>query len=444
VVEVGKSFVHVAVLVLVLAPNGPTCGAQVDEKLQKKYEKADAQLIKACSELAKRYDADKSPEAAHFFASCAIAFGAKDDALASIKNSWEISVFIGKQHGGKLQTELEPIGTALRGLAVEYRGFRDVLWAASKQGNVSDASKKLLIDVGVKMEISQNAVEYVKTVLRFNALRQAMGLKAVLWDSGASLKLIPVAWYMAQTGDLYDQPGKEADQQHVCYSSDVEEARKTTTRIPNMELSACLDHLRHFGLSRQEILNPNARAIWLAHWSKGSTIPKVVLYSIPQLAYREDIPTPAARFKDETVVKKWDGWVDTEETIDVAGKKIPFVRYPYDGEPNAPSSCYSGEAGWHKDEYKFLEKAGVPIMCRFFVRTVPKQVEVQLSTASGRKLQTRTYLNGDARLRLQDWATILVVPAEALERGVKYSISMKCSLDGTDFEKTWRFTAGQE
>ncbi len=437
-----RTVLTIAGVCLLAALQAPTVSA--DEKLLKKAEKLDGRLVSACAELAKKYDDLKDPEAAHFFASCALGYGPKDDKMLGIKNVWEIAVFLGNVRGGKPLADAVPITSALRGLSQEYRAIRDALWTDGVRGNLGEASKKVLRDSGVKMEVTQNAAEYIKTVQKFNALRQSMGLRSVFWDFEMSAKLILVAWYMAQTGDYEESPNKDANKEHVCYTAEVEEARKKTTRMPNLDLNAHPDYLRHFALSRQELLNPNARAIWLARWGKGNVIPTIVMYSIPQLTYREDIPTPTARFKDETVVKKWDGWVDTEETIVVAGKKVPFVRYPYEGERDAPCRCYSGETGWQKAEYKNLEKAGVPIMCRFFIRTVPKQVEVQLSTASGKILRTRTYLNGDERLKLQDWATVLVVPEETLDTGTKYFISVKCSLDDSVFDKTWSFTAGPE
>jgi len=296
----------------------------------------------------------------------------------------------------------------------------------------------------VKMELAQNAGEYIRTVQRFNVLRQAIGLRSVFWDFDSSAKLISVAWYMAQTGDYDDEPNRDTNKDHVCYTADVEEARKKTSRMPNLELAAYPGHLRHFALVREDLINPNARRLLLAHWGKGFAFQHIVLYSIPQLPYREDIPTPTARFKDETLVQKWDGWVDVEETIAVAGKKVPFVRYPYDGEPDAPRKCYGGESGWQKSEYKFLEKAGAPIICRFFIKSVLTDVDVQLTLPDGKKVPHRLYLNGDSRVRLHNWATLLVMPEAPLEQGVKCIVAVKCTLEGTTFEKTWTFTPGPE
>jgi hypothetical protein len=427
---------------LLAALQSPTASA--DEKLQKKVEKLDARLVGACADLAKKYDELKDPEAAHFFASCAVGFGSKDDKILGIKNVWEIAVFIGKVRGGKPLADAEPISTALRGLSQEYRAIRDALWTDGVRGNLGDASKRILRDSGVKMELTQNAGEYVKTVQRFNALRQSMGLRAVFWDFEASSKLVGVAWYMAQTGDYEDDPGKDSNKDHVCYTVDVEDARKKTSRMPNLELAAYPEYLRHFSLIREDLINPNARRIWLAHWGKGWALHPFVMYAIPQLPYREDIPTPGARFKDETVTRQWDGWVDVEETITIAGKKVPFVRYPFEGETDAPRKCYGGETGWQKSEYKALDGAGTPIICRFFINTVPTDVDVQLSLPDGKNVPYHLYLNGDKRVRLHNWATVLAIPETPLEPRTKCNVKMKCTLEGAVFEKTWAFTVGAE
>jgi hypothetical protein len=249
---------------------------------------------------------------------------------------------------------------------------------------------------------------------------------------------------MAQTGDYENEPGKDRNKDHVCYTVDVEDARKNTSRMPNLELSAYPEYLRHFSLIREDLVNPNARTLILAHWGKGWALHQFVIYAIPQLPYREDIPTPGARFKDETVVKKLDGWVDVEETFAIGGKKVPFVRYPYDGEVDAPRKCYGGETGWEKSEYKFLDGAGTPIICRFFIDAVPTDVNVQLSLPDGKSVPYRLYLNQDKRVRLHNWATVLAITEAPLERGTKCNVRMKCTLEGSVFEKSWAFSVGDE
>ena len=435
-------------IALAAALGGQPTYAQSDEKLAKKVEKLDAQLVKALSILATKYDDLKDPEAAHFFASCALGYGPKDDKLIGIKNAWEIAVFIGKIRGGQVLKDIEPVVTALSGLNQEYKGIRDSLWTPGTHGTLSNAAVKILRDAGVKMELTQSAHDYIRVTQRFNTLRQAMGLRAIFWDFEKSTPLILAAWYMGQTGDYEDDPSPfpgPTNKSHVLYTTAVEDGRKHTSRIPNNELTHYPDQLRPFALIRQDLLNPNARTFSFAHWAKAWAINHMVLYTIPELPYRDDIPTPTARFKDETLVKPWSGWVDTEETILVNGKKVPYVRYPYDGEPDAPWRFYSGEDGWAKDEYKHLRDTGVPIMLRFFAKVTPSDVKTRLTDENHKVLDCRLYLNDDKRLLSCDnWATVLLVPESQLAQGKKFTVSIDCRIDGTPFEKAWSFTTRKE
>lgn len=419
-----------------------------DEKTLKHVAKLDAELVRALSKLAQTYDELKDPEAAHFFASTALAFGAKDDKLVGIKNTWEVAVFIGKIRGGQILKDAEPITTALGGLHREYELIRDELWTPGTRGTLSEGLVKTLRDAGVKMELTQNAHEYIRVVQRFNALRQAMGLRAIFWDAEKSIPFILAAWYMGQTGDYEDDPSKSntpANTHHVLYTQTVEEARKGTARLPNLDLSHYPDHLRGFSFIRQHLLNPNARTFSFAHWTKAWSISHMVLYMIPQLPYRNDIPTPSARFKDETVVKPWADWVDTEETLLVAGRKIPYVIYPYQGETDALCGSYMGEDGWIKDEYKHLRDTGVPIMLRFFVETVPSDVRATLSDSKEKVLSCRQYLTGDKRLyKLESWATVLLIPETRLAPSEHFTVHIECRVNDTPFEKSWGFTTRKE
>src|SRR5579863_2018991 len=277
---------------LAAALAGQPSHAQADDKLAKKVEKLDGQLVKKCSEFAIKYDEEKNPEAAHFFASCAIGYGGKDDKVIGIKNAWEVAVFIGKVRGGQVLKDVEPIISALSGLNQEYRTIRDSLWTPGTRGTLSEGSIKVLREAGVKMELTQNAHEYIRATQRFNALRQAMGLRGIYWDFENSTRLIMVAWYMGQTGDYTDdQFSKDgANKNHPIYTPAVEDAKKETSRPHNVELSQYPDHLKAFPQVRQDILNPNARMLWFAHWGKGVTLPHMVLFAIPQLPYRDDIP----------------------------------------------------------------------------------------------------------------------------------------------------------
>jgi hypothetical protein len=424
----------------------PTVSA--DEKLLKKVEKLDARLASACADLAKKFDELKDPEAAHFFASCALGYGPKDDKLLGIKNVWEISVFIGQVRGGKPLADAEPIKSALLGLSQEYRAIRDALWTDGVRGNLGEASTKVLRDSGVKMELTQNAHEYIRATQRFNALRQAMGLRAVFWDYENSTRLILVAWYMAQTGDYNDNLGfsrSGVNKNHVLYTPAVEDAKKQTAVMNGVDITKYPEHLRPMPLHRESLLNPNARTLWLARWIKGYALGTTVLHTIPQLPYRPDIPTPAARFKDETVVKPFSSWVDTEDTILIGEKKTPYVRYPYDGEPDAPFVCYGGEDGWAEAEYQFLDRAGVPIMLRFFVNSIPTKIEASLTDATNKRIAYRLYTNKDKRVPdMDDWATVLLLPNEKLAPRTRYTVAVSCTIKKTEFSKEWSFTTRSE
>jgi hypothetical protein len=171
----------------------------------------------------------------------------------------------------------------------------------------------------------------------------------------------------------------------------------------------------------------------------------MVLLRIPELPYREDIPTPSARFKDETVVKKWSDWIDTEDTIVLGGRKVPYVRYPYDGEPDAPFVSYYGEDGWDREEYKQLRNTGVPIMLRVFTNAIPIDVKATLREEGGDGLPCFQYVNGDKKaLKLREWATVLLLPKAPLAPGKRFSVSVECEISGATFQKSWSFTTRKE
>ena len=66
-----------------LALAGPAAGADDDERLSAQVEKIDAKFQKAFGTLAQEYDKAKDPEAAHFFAECALGFGLKDQKIGT-------------------------------------------------------------------------------------------------------------------------------------------------------------------------------------------------------------------------------------------------------------------------------------------------------------------------------------------------------------------------
>jgi hypothetical protein len=429
-------------IVLLTTLTGSMSIAEPDEKLAKKIEKLDLRLVKAFVELSKQYDELKDPEAAHFLAECAVGFGSKDEKVVAIRNSWEASVYLGKLRGGIVMPDAKPIFAMLGGLDGEYMKIIDPLVAQAKKDGISEETKKVLHECAIKHELARGAHEYIQATQRFNALRRSMGLRAILWEFEASTKYISAAWYMAQTGDVHFDPQYEQSRISSLYHTPaVELAKKTTSRLVGDGLKDEPEQLRSSAHIRADLLNPNARRLHLASWIGGRIINPMTLYAIPQLPYRSDIPTPTQRFSDETVVKGWSDWVDTEDTFLANGRKIPYARYPYEGEPDAPSS-YSrvGETGWARGEGKFLEKAGLPIMVRFYTDGSTSEIEAELKDKAGTLWPLRIYNEGDKRLVDHDrWPMVLLLPEKPLQPRSDYTVKVKCTLSGSAFEKSWSF-----
>jgi len=410
-----------------------------DERLAGRLQKLDEKFLPALVELAKKYDQARDAEAAHWLASCAVALGSKDADALKIKSAWELDLFVGKVRGGEVLKDANPIDTALRGSAHEYKKFVDTLVLEARRKGLGEGAKGVLHDAVVRQELARGAADYIQVVQQVNSLRRGMGLRAVLWDADRSPRLILAAWYTGETGDWeYREPQKES----VFYSAAIDVAKEQTTRVFRL-MSVVPDILRSVALGRQELLNPNARRLWLAHWGGGKLIEGVTIYAVPQLPYREDIPTPSQRYQGGTVSKDW---VDTEHVFEVGGRKVPYVRYPYPDEADAPWAFAHGreglEAPWAKSEHAYLEKAGIPIMLRFFAEDLNlSEVESTLSDPSGKRCPCRVYLNGDKRAALDSKRpTILLVPAEQLRRASTYSIQIKCKLNGVQFDQSWSFT----
>src|SRR5207247_8391091 len=68
-------------------------------------------------------------------------------------------------------------------------------------GGLSEETRKVMLDTGVKYELSRGAHEYVQAAQRVNTLRKAMKLRGILWDMSASRDLVLSAWYTCETGD---------------------------------------------------------------------------------------------------------------------------------------------------------------------------------------------------------------------------------------------------
>jgi hypothetical protein len=411
--------------------------AKDDEKLAKQLGKLDAEMVKGLTELAKKYDKDQVPEAAHFFASCALGFGAKDENLSAIKASNEASVYLGRLRGGEPIKETAPISGALGSVSTSYKKILDPWIASARKGGLPEATRKLMLETGVKYELARGAHEYVQAIQRFNALRKSMGLRAILWDCEASRELILVAWYTCETEDW---EYKELKKESPFFTVSVEGAKRGASGP--LKLSELPEALRSYALVRQQILNPNARTLRIGYWGGAAGVEYTSLYGIPQLPYREDIPTPTQRFRGETLVKDW---VDTEDTFQLGPKKIPYVRYPYPAEPDSPTVYSNGrgasETGWKVSEHPFRDHAGVPIMLRFYGGTTLSDVQAVLKDKSGKDQACRVYLSGDERVHLElELPTILLLPEAPLKGSTEYTVTIKCKLDDSTFDKSWTFT----
>ncbi|MBI2901142.1 MAG: hypothetical protein HYY17_13240 [Planctomycetes bacterium] len=419
-------------------------GQESDEKLVQRVAALDKKLVKAFEDLAVRYDKEGDVEAASFFAECSIGLGSKEENIKAIKIDWELKVYLGRVQGGKVMEKVQPIRQKLDSLAAEYRKIVDDLVLRWVRRNVtkqelSEEAAKTLRECVVKHELARGAHEYVRTTQRFNELRRHMGLRSVLWDFENSRKTILGAWYAAETGDLgHNQP---ENQSKIFHTDETKFTLVDTSAVP-AELAAASDNICSAALVRQGLLNANARRLWLGHWtgSHFSADFPVTAYKIPLLPYREDIPTPSHRYERGTIAKDW---VDTEETVDVRGKRIPFVRYPHQDEPDAPWAYHDGqgsESGWHGAPQQGQDKCGIPIMLRFFGKATLTDLETSLTDCDGKEVLCEIYREGDKRVELDDWPTVLLLPETHLKKGAKYTVTVKCKVDGIAFEKRWSFT----
>jgi hypothetical protein len=293
-----------------------------------------------------------------------------------------------------------------------------------------------MLDAGVRYELCRGAHEYVQAIQRFNVLRKAMRTRGILWDFESSRTLILANWYICETEDW---ELKKRLRDSLFYWPELD-TLAAAAGGPN-KLKEMPDCFRSFALVRQQLLNPNARVLRLGYWEGGSKIDYFSLYGIPQMPYRDEIPTPTQRFRTETVVKDW---VDLETTALVAGKKVPYVHYPYALEPDAPAVFSNGrgfsETGWAETEHSFRDHAGVPIMIRFYADLQIDNVEFSLTDKAGKEQPCRVYQTGDKRVELgNEWATLLILPKDQLEAFSTYQVALKCRLNESPFELTWQF-----
>ena len=252
--------------------------------------------------------------------------------------------------------------------------------------------------------------------------------------------------YMGETGDYKskewtdNKSGENPQKDNVFWGDVVDFAGGTRSRLPHSEISTITDRLRSSALTREDILNLDARRLWLGRWAGGRKIPGISLYCIPAVEYRQDVPTPSKRYTTDSQAKGHPEWVDTEETATINGRKVPFVRYPYDGEPDTPRR-FGREYGWAESEEEFLAKAAVPIMLRIFSRHSLAEASVALRDKPGKDIPCRLYTDRDERVQFHvDWPTLLAVPERELDKDTKYTVTMTCTLDATRFERTGSFT----
>jgi hypothetical protein len=205
-------------------------GQDESEKSAGRIQKLDARFAATLGDLARRFDQERNPEAAHFFAACAVGFGLNDPAVGLLKHSWETELLVGKVRGGTPLKEPYVVRNALHRYAQEYRKIMEALSRDAEKGVLSDTSRRLLHEYGIRHEIAASAHEYVAATQRFNALRRAMGLRALLWDFEISRKLILAAWYMAETGNTASESKSNTD--FFLYDPIVENAKTQVTVAP--------------------------------------------------------------------------------------------------------------------------------------------------------------------------------------------------------------------
>lgn len=430
-------------LLLITLGTAPPLGAD-DEALRTRLAEIDAKFVSALSDLARKYDKAKDPEAAHFFAECALGFGPKDAELATLRRSWESEVYTGRVRGGVSLVDSKPISEALRESSVAYKALFDEVLLKAKPP-VPSEKKELIHASAARWEIAKSAADYIRAIQEVNALRRGMGLRAVLWDFEMSQRCILAAWYMGDTGDYVSNPGtipkgREQVKEAASWGPAVDFAKRECSRIPYLDLHLLVSHSRASALGRSDLLNPDARRIWLGRWTEGQAILFMTLFRIPLIGYREDIPTPTKRI-GKTLHEGEATWVVTEDTFQVAGKRIPVVHYPYTGETEVPCEFNNAEYGWADSEQKFLSKAGVPIMIRFFGDCLLSEVLIKMRDTSGKRIPFKLYRDGDKRVEFHlRLPTLLILPERSLEKGKQYTVEVRCKVSEIPYEKTWSFT----
>ncbi len=437
-----------AVLMLMLAVG------QADD-LSARADKLDERLVSAFVALAGDYDSKKDPEASHFFAECALGLGSKDENTAALRKKWEDELYRGRSRGGIViaDKELATLNSKLTALAKEARTILDLLVDEAQKGKIKDEQRILLQRVALRCELARGAGDYIRATQRFNATRAKMKLRALLWDFDSSSRLILAAWHMAETADW--TPEQVSVEEAWSFSVSVPWSKENANRLPTWEynklkiaLPDVVDEIRSLAVVRENLLNPDARRLWLGYWGKGRKLHSIKLYAIPRGEYRKDIATPTSRFRGETVAEDRDRWAEVEETIQVGSAKVAVAQYPFDGEADAPTTFGGGERtelNWSDPtiDQKGLFTMGLPIMLRFFGGEKITDLDFEVKAKGGRALSCRKYLNGDKRVDMENLPTVLLLPEKPFDKGTTYLVRIKGKLDGTPFERKWEFTTAK-
>jgi hypothetical protein len=346
--------------------------------------------------------------------------------------------------------DLSSINSKLAGAAEDGKALFEGIVADAKKSQVTQESRALLRRSVLLRELTRGAGEYIRATQRVNQVRAKMKLRALLWDFAASSRAILAAWHMSETGDW--SPDQKSDESLYSYSDAVPWAKENANRLPTwsytrlkIELSDVIDEVRALAVVRENLLNPDARRLWLGYWGKGQELECIKLYAVPRGKYRDDIATPSARFRGETVAEDRDRWADVEETVQAGSCKTVVAHYPYSGEADAPTTFGYGEfseVNWSDAtlDRKGLYTMGLPIMLRFFGGEKLTDVEFELKPKGGRAVSCRKYVNGDKRVDMENLPTVLLLPEKPLDKGTTYEVRIKGKLDGTPFERKWEFT----
>ena len=158
---------HKSILVACVISLGvavPTVRAQTgDEKLKKRVERIDKVFFRGLAELAKKYEKEKVPEAAHFFAECYVGLAGKeaDTSITAIRTSTELGVYLGKARGGESLKDEKPIRKQLVRSKNDYKKLVGDLVEKGKKEELSKEAKEVLYGCVIKYELARGAGECI-------------------------------------------------------------------------------------------------------------------------------------------------------------------------------------------------------------------------------------------------------------------------------------------